>query len=127
MPHLTLLQYWKLPKSPRLDEIRHRLSDAFAGKTTPSLAFDRPLDVHDAARRLYGLDPLPYREELEAQLGCSLLWVRVRLGQKRALHFLRVDWFVHGECILFRSLHPSRSIVETAVIDVLIRRKQLEK
>ena len=127
MPHLTLLQYWKLPKSPRLDEIRHRLSDVFAGRTTPSLSFDRPVDVEDCARRLYGLDPLPYREELEAQFGCSLAWVRVRLGQKMALHFLRADWLVHGECILFRSPRPCKEIVETAVVNVLIRRRHLEK
>jgi len=127
MPRLVLLQYWKLPKSPKVSEIKDRLSSVFSEEEARPISISNPADIHSVAKRVLGRDELPYQLRLEEYFEQPLDWVRIRLGQKDAMRFLRQDWFVHGECIWFASQTPDLILVTEAVRSVIIRQKHLEK
>ena len=85
------------------------------------------MDIHQAAVQVYGLEKLPFQQQLEQEFGQSLDWIRIRLGQREALYYLRRDWLIHGECILFSQREPSLDVTRAAVNAVMVRRKHLER
>jgi hypothetical protein len=126
MPKLVMLDYWKLPRSPLITEIKNRLLDVYSDQITPPVWLPEPMDSREVAASLGLQDNLPFQAELETELQTSLQWIRVRLGEKEALKFLRQDWIVHGSCIVFAQKEPCLEMVRAAVEVILLRQKFVE-
>ena len=126
MPKLVVLNYWKLPRSPMVSEIKNRLQCVYADQSSPPVWLSEPIDVPILASELGLSDCLPYQKELELELETSLEWIRVRLGESEVLYFINSPWIIHGSCIFFSEQHPDIDTVREAVVATLVRQKFVE-
>lgn len=123
---LAMSRYWALPLSPQIKVIVDRLDTAYQNADPGPADLGPRIDTEEVVQRVRERrkkTALPYRQELEAEFGTDLSWLRSRMGESEAMRLVEEDWLVVGQTLVFGAERPSYTEVKTAVGQVLERKK----
>ena len=125
-PQLPLTQHFHIQKGEKISFIDERM-EALLGRgesleveITPGMTVEEALDNIKSRKEK---KTLPHQNQLESELGASLDWVRVQVGERDALDLVEKDWLIVGDTVFFASERPAYEEVKTAVQE-LSHRKQ---
>ena len=123
---LVVSAYWQLPAGNEIDSISSRMSDVLSGTDPGPVDLGSPLDMDAClAAAKQKRNPLfPHKDQLEEDFNTDLSFLKVRVGESRALAFIEREWVRIGETIFFAELEPDYTTLHTAIEDTLSNRKR---